>query len=97
VDRRFAREIIGHDVQTVPGMGWAGKRNGELLGLAAAHFDVFITVDRNLPNQHDTRSYELAVAVLVARSNRIADLGLLIPQLLAQLDSLRPGEPLEIR
>ncbi len=30
-------------------MGWASKSNGELLGLAAAEFDVCLTVDRNLP------------------------------------------------
>jgi hypothetical protein len=29
-------------------MGWVGKTNGELLGLAAAAFDVFLTTDRNL-------------------------------------------------
>jgi hypothetical protein len=29
-------------------MGWASKRNGELLALADGQFDVFLTVDRNL-------------------------------------------------
>jgi hypothetical protein len=29
-------------------MGWASKSNGELLGLAAGAFDVFLTVDRKL-------------------------------------------------
>ena len=34
-------------------MGWASKRNGELLALAAAEFDAFLTVDRNLSYQQD--------------------------------------------
>jgi Domain of unknown function (DUF5615) len=63
VDRRLAQEIIGHEVQTVPQMGWAGKRNGELLSLAAAAFDAFITVDRNLPKHHDIASYDLAAII----------------------------------
>ena len=50
-------------------MGWAGKRNGELLNLAAGQFDVFVTVDRNLPKQYDLSQYDLVIIVLVARSN----------------------------
>jgi len=29
-------------------MGWTGKKNGELLALAAQQFDVFITADKQL-------------------------------------------------
>ena len=34
-------------------MGWASKRNGELLALAAAEFDLVLTADRNLSYQQD--------------------------------------------
>jgi len=47
--RRLKREIVGYEVVTVPEAGWAGKSNGELLALAAERFDVFVTVDQNLP------------------------------------------------
>jgi hypothetical protein len=39
------------DVRTVAERGWAGISNGQLLALASAEFDVFITLDRNLPFQ----------------------------------------------
>jgi hypothetical protein len=77
-------------------MGWAGKRNGELLSLAAASFDVFVTVDRNLPKQHNIALYDLAVVIFVAKSNRLADLLPLVPLLLPNLNSLKPGEAIEI-
>jgi hypothetical protein len=77
-------------------MGWAGKRNGELLSLAVGQFDVFVTVDRNLPQQHDLSQYDLAIIVLVARSNRLADLQPLVSQLLAILNMAKPGEAVEI-
>jgi Domain of unknown function (DUF5615) len=48
VDWRLAREIVGHDVRTARQMGWTAITNGELLTLASEHFDVFVTVDRNL-------------------------------------------------
>lgn len=49
IDRRLARELVGHDVKTVPQMGWASVKDSQLLSLAAAEFDVFITVDQNIP------------------------------------------------
>lgn len=51
VDRRLAREIVGHEVTTVPEAGWAAVKNGDLLVLAEKSFDVFVTVDRNLSFQ----------------------------------------------
>ena len=49
VDRRLARHVTGHDVTTVPEAGWAGLKNGGLLKRAQEQFDVFVTIDRNLP------------------------------------------------
>jgi hypothetical protein len=54
-------------------MGRASKRSGELLRLAEREFNVFLTVDRNLQHQQDPDSLEIAVIVLVARSNRLDD------------------------
>ena len=51
VDRRFAKELLGHFVKTVPQIGLATIKNGELLALAEQEFEVFITVDRNLSFQ----------------------------------------------
>ena len=92
VDRRLAENILGHEVVTVPDAGWAALRNGELLGRAERKFDVFITVDRNLSFQQDLSRFSVAVIVLGARSNRIADLRALIPQLLKILPTAKRGE-----
>jgi hypothetical protein len=77
-------------------MGWAGKRNGELLSLAAAQFDAFVTVDRNLPKQRNISQYDLAVVILVARSNRLSDLRPLVPQLLSTLQTAKARESVEV-
>ncbi len=50
-----------------------------------------VTVDRNLEYQQDLAKYTIAVVVLVARSNRAADLRLLVPRLLAVLSVARAG------
>jgi uncharacterized protein DUF5615 len=53
VDWRLARDLVGHDVKTARQMQWTAIKNGELLALAPAEFDVFVTVDRNLSFQQN--------------------------------------------
>jgi hypothetical protein len=52
LDESLPRHLIpylaGHEVRTVPKMGWGGKKNGALLGLAGGLFDVLLTGDQNL-------------------------------------------------
>ena len=91
VDWRLARDIPGHSVKTARQMGWTTIKNGELLALAAAEFDVFVTVDRNLSFQQKLGSYPIAVIVLAAKSNRLADLRPLVPKLLAAIERAQAG------
>ena len=61
----------GHEVRTVKEMKWLGKKNGELLGLAALNgFDVLITLDKNLKNQQNLNKVDLKFIVLLARNNK---------------------------
>ena len=91
VDWRLARDIVGHEVKTARQMGWTTIKNGELLALAAASFDVFVTVDRNLSFQQNLPAYSIAVLVLSARTNRLADLRPLVPKILASIDIAQSG------
>jgi hypothetical protein len=91
VDWRLSRDIAGHEVTTARQMGWITITNGELLALAATAFDVFVTVDRNLSFQQNLPAFAIAVVVLRARSNRLADLQLLIPDLLAAIPAAKRG------
>jgi predicted nuclease of predicted toxin-antitoxin system len=85
--RRLKRELVGHEVRTAPEMGWASKRNGELLALAVGHFEIFLTADRNLSYQQDHSAFDIAIVVLVACSNRLEDLLALVPRLLEVVPS----------
>jgi predicted nuclease of predicted toxin-antitoxin system len=58
-------------VHTIRDMGWLGKKNGELLGLAAFNgFDIFITLDKNLKNQQNLNKVDLRFIVLLAKDNK---------------------------
>ena len=43
IDRRLAKDFVGYEVKTVPQMGWATNKNGELLALAEKEFDSLTT------------------------------------------------------
>lgn len=95
--RPLARLLPEHDVRTVAEVGWAGKRNGELLQLAASGFDAVLTADQNLEHQQDLGALPIAVIVLVAPTNRIESLHPLIPTLLETLQTLAPRQLLHVR
>ena len=96
VPRRLKRDLSGHEVRTTPEMGWAGKRNGELLRLAEREFDIFLTVDRKLQNQQNLSAFNIAVIVLVARSNTVMDLQPLMSKVVESLSSAKRGEALVV-
>jgi hypothetical protein len=98
VPRPFLRGLPAHNVRTVPEMGWAGKTNGVLLTLMAANgFDVLVTVDQNLRHQHDPSGTQVAVIVMYALSNRLADLVPLAPAVNNALGGIQPGDVIEVR
>ena len=96
VPRTLRDSLAGHEVRTAPEMGWGDLNNGALLDAMAGHFDALVTVDRRLPKQQHIVNRPLAVVVLCARSNRLADLLPLVPALLVTLANLEPGGVHEI-
>ena len=62
--RPVRRILTGHDVRTVPEMGWNGYTNGQLLSEAErAGFEALITGDRSLPFQQNLTGRNIAVII----------------------------------
>ena len=77
---RLARVFSdAHEVCSVRGMGWTGMRNGDLLDAAGQEFDVLVTMDRSMEHQQHLSRYNLAVILLVSRSNRLEDTEKFVP------------------
>ena len=97
VPRPLIRELPGHEVRTVPEMGWAGKKNGALLALIKeAGFEVFVTTDQNLEYQQNLQRASIPVVVLLALSNTLHSLLPLVPGLRLALGQVRPGEVVHV-
>ena len=76
-----------HEVRTVRDMSWLGKKNGELLRLMIDNgFELFITVDRNLPYQQNLTRLPLTIFILCAINNRLETLQKLIPKIFERLE-----------
>ncbi|HUQ72256.1 MAG TPA: hypothetical protein VM165_22210 [Planctomycetaceae bacterium] len=98
VPRPLLRELPAHDVRTIQEMGWAGRKNGELLALmAGAGFDVLLTVDQNLRYQQKLVASGVAVIVMIAASSRMNDLMPLIPFVEIELGTIHAGQSVEVR
>lgn len=75
-----------YEVSTVRDKGWLGQKNGALLKLMVDDgFQIFVTVDRNLPYQQNVAPLPIIIFVLCAPDNRRETLKALIPKMLHRL------------
>ncbi len=91
VPARLKRFLTQHVVTTVPRIGWAGIKNGRLLALAEAEFDVLLTVDRNISAQQQLTRFKIGVLLVRARTNRLEDIRPLLPEILQVLEQTAAG------
>lgn len=88
----LAPELTGHEVETISGLGWNGITNSELLRRASGRFDALVTMDQNLPFQQNLVAATLGVVLVRAPSNRLMHVLPLVPDILAALSGIQPGE-----
>ena len=73
LDWRLRRDLMDHQVESVPLIGWSGIENGELLRKAVeAGFDVLVTMDSNVVHQQNIRQNAIAVVARRPRKLRAA-------------------------
>lgn len=83
---------------TVSFQGWKGKRNGELLEEAqSAGFDVFLTVDRGIPEEQEISRLALGIVLLECRTNRYSDLALHREEIAGAVRRAQPGSLIRLR
>jgi hypothetical protein len=87
----------GHHANTVEWAGFKGKKNGDLLKAAEiAGYSALLTVDQGMPRQTNAPGRNIAILLLVARSNQLEDLLPLVPDVLAALQSIQPGQVITV-
>ncbi len=92
VDRKLKRSFDPeHQVVTVREHGWSGKKNGDLLRLAEAEFDVMVTLDTNMRHQQNLPNYDVAVILITARSNKRSAIEPAMPEVNRLIPDVKPG------
>ena len=93
----FRHSFPTHDTHTTQWAGFKSKKNGELL-LAAevAGYDVLVTVDQGIPHQQDSAGRRLSIILLHSRTNQLDDLLRLVDAIVQALDTIQPGQTVEI-
>ena len=90
---RLRGDLPGHEVLTVPRAGWAGAKNGRLLRLISesGKFDLFLTMDKMLPQEQKIKGLPFAILVLRAKSNRFEDIHPMMPEVSRKLTTFQAG------
>lgn len=89
---RLRHFLSTHEVATVRWVGWSSAKNGKLLDLAESTFDVLLTADQSLPFQQNLLNRKIAVVVLAGSDNQLETLQVLLPDVLAALETIKPGQ-----
>lgn len=86
------KHLTPHEAVTARRMGWEELRNGMLLQVAQAGFDVLLSTDGTIEYQQSLPNYDIALVVLRAEQNKLSVLLELVPALLQLLPNVQPGE-----
>lgn len=99
IPRKLKLDLLahGHECSTVQEAGFAGKRNGELIALAELSFDLFVTLDKNLQYQQNLAGRKISILIVRTKSNRITDIRPHLAACLVAMQSIRPGQIVEVR
>ena len=77
------------EVATVQLQGWAGFKNGELVGLIDQRFDVFLIADKNLRYQQNLS--ERRIGIVELPTNRWPLLKVMVGRIVTAVHSATPG------
>ena len=90
VPATLRKHLPGHHVVTAGNRGWEELGNGGLLSAAEAEIDLFITTDQNMRYQQNMSGHK--IAILELGRQRWPDLEPFVREILAAVNSVKPGE-----
>ena len=82
--------LTKHESIAASDRGCKGIKNGELLRLAEAHFDLFITADQNIRYQQNLSGHR--IPILELSTNDLRRIVAAASLLRSIIDTIKPGE-----
>ena len=91
VPRQLRRDLQEFAIRTVQEEGWSAVKNGELLRLSSATFDVLLTADKRIRHQQNIAQYDIGVVIIATRDARLPRLQEVLDELRAAIRDVVPG------
>ena len=86
VTKKLKPYLKDFEVFTVVQMGWSGVKNGKLLSNCVSnHFDILLTIDKNMMFQQNLENHPITIVVLNSLTSKLEELILFIPSFLKQI------------
>jgi len=86
ITKRLKPFLNDFEVYTVFEMGWSGIKNGKLISLCEInHFDVILTIDKNMMHQQNIEKHPITIAILNVLTSKLEELKLFIPSFSKQI------------
>jgi len=79
------------ECKTVREVGYASKKNGELISLIDGIYDVLVTLDGSIKDQQNIKGRRLSILRIRAKSSDISSLAPFVPEVSAALREIKPG------
>lgn len=87
VTKRLKKHLTEFEVYTVRELGLGGTKNGKLMTYCAEnHFDVLLTIDKNLMYQQNLEKYPVTIVVLNCFTSKIEELVSFLPAFKSQIE-----------
>ncbi len=84
------------ECKTVREIGYAGKKNGDLISLIDGVYDVLVTLDGSIRDQQNIQGRRLSILRIRAKSSDISSIVPFIPEIISALRDIKPGEFREV-
>ena len=86
VTKKLKSHLKDFEVYTVVEMGWSGVKNGKLLSLSTSHhFDVILTIDKNMMFQQNLENFPITIIVFNSKTSKLDELIHFIPSFSKQI------------
>ncbi|WP_192579170.1 DUF5615 family PIN-like protein [Dyadobacter aurulentus] len=86
VTKRLKKHLSEFETLTVRELGLGGTKNGRLMQFCVDnHFDMLLTIDKNMVYQQNMDKYAVTIAVLNAASSKIEELLTFLPNFKSQI------------
>lgn len=97
VTKKVKTALTDYEVFTVFDMGFSGLKNGQLLRKAQEnHFDIILTIDKNMDHQQNIKKFNISIVVLETLNSNFNTIKESLPEFIERMKTFKKGHTYRI-